>query len=99
MKKFLIFFLILNAYVLFSYPLSTFPSKKSETALKKDIKIRRKISKFNSSRIRKILEFKEIYKDEKIKRQNDTAKIHILAIRVGFKKEEPDDPLTTGNGW
>jgi len=33
------------------------------------------------------------------KKQGDTVKFNILAIRVAFQKEEPDDTLTTGNGW
>ncbi|MEN3046137.1 MAG: hypothetical protein ABDH49_04040 [Candidatus Hydrothermales bacterium] len=34
-----------------------------------------------------------------LKKTQDTVKFNILAIRVGFQKEEPDDPYTTGNGW
>ena len=87
MKK--IFFLIIFSSFLFSYPLKTLPSKKSEISLKKDIKVRKRFLKFNKNKIRKIIEFKEIYGNKNLKKQNDTAKIHILAIRVGFKKEEP----------
>jgi M6 family metalloprotease-like protein len=94
-----IFFLIIFPSFLFSYPLKTLPSKKSEICLKKDIRIRKKFLKFNSNKIKKIIEFKEIYGNQNLKGKNDTAKIYVLGIRVGFKKEEPDDPLTTGNGW
>lgn len=38
-------------------------------------------------------------KVKNLKNQNDTVKFNILAIRVAFQREEPDDPLTTGNGW
>jgi len=31
--------------------------------------------------------------------KGEEVKFNILAIRVAFQKEEPDDPLTTGNGW
>ncbi|MEN3044498.1 MAG: hypothetical protein ABDH37_04695 [Candidatus Hydrothermales bacterium] len=44
-----------------------------------------------------------LFKNKKIKSNvkkiSDTIKFNILAIRVGFQKEDPDDPYTTGNGW
>ncbi len=32
-------------------------------------------------------------------KQDDTIRFNILAIRVAFQREEPDDSLTTGDGW
>lgn len=86
----------------FSFPIRTLPSEKSAIALRKDIMVRKRFLKFQLENVKKILELKELYEKGKLnieQRQGDTAHIHILAIRVGFQKEEPDDPLTTGDGW
>lgn len=103
MKRLILFIFITGIFLEgISYPLRILPSKKSETALKKDIIVRKRFLRYQIKNVKKILEFKELYERGEIKlpeKQKDTARIHILAIRVGFQKEEPDDPLTTGNGW
>ncbi|MEO0290261.1 MAG: hypothetical protein ABIN15_03375 [candidate division WOR-3 bacterium] len=79
-----------------------FPDKKVINIQKKFEIIEKKFSKFYPYLYLKENYFpfkrKEI-KIQKTKNETDTVKFNILAIRVAFQKEEPDDPLTTGNGW
>ena len=55
--------------------------------------VEKQISSFNK-RINQL----KFYKNKFSTFSNDTLTICILALRVEFQKEVPDDPLTTGDG-